>query len=67
MKKAGRPIVYDDTFYLMILQEFETLSLTELSKLHKVSRSTIVRWVRKGKEVYAKTEHGKQFAKADTN
>ena len=51
MKLKGRPQKYDNDFYLLIFKEFEEYSLTELSKIHNVSKSTIQRWVRRGKEI----------------
>lgn len=50
-KQAGRPEKFDSKFYLLILKEFETLSFTEIAKLHNVSRSTAIRWVKKGKVI----------------
>lgn len=56
MKKVGRPAKFQDEFYLMILKEFEIFSFNELAKLHNVSRATVTRWVRKGKEINEKQQ-----------
>lgn len=46
----GRP-KYDDAFYLMILKEHETFSLTELMKYHRASKSTVARWIAEGRRI----------------
>ena len=56
--KMGRPEKYDDNFYKMIVDNHDVkkISLTKLAKYHNVSTSTIIRWVRKGREINEQTQ-----------
>lgn len=51
-RKTGRPVVYDDNFYLRMYHEHEDYSISQMAELHKVSLSTIKNWIRKGKLLY---------------
>ena len=56
--KGGRPTKYTDSFYLGILEEYETNSYSMLQKKHKVSRGTILRWLTKGRELKNEKQQG---------
>lgn len=56
--KGGRPEKYTDSFYLGILEEYETNSYSMLQKKHKVSRGTILRWLTKGRELKNEKQQG---------
>lgn len=52
--KAGRPknsFKYDNKFYLMIVEEHNNFSISQMSKNHNVSTSTVVKWIAKGREI----------------
>lgn len=50
--KGGRPALHSDRrFYLSLVKQNEDLSYTDLAKLYNVSRSTIARWIARGKEL----------------
>ena len=51
-RKTGRPVVYDDNFYLRMYHEHEDYSISQMAELHTVSLSTIKNWIRKGKLLY---------------
>lgn len=51
---GGRPEKYDKDFYATILKEYETMSYSQLAKKHKISLSTALRWVKKGREMNGK-------------
>lgn len=49
--KVGRPrngFKYDNKFYLMIVEEHNNFSISQMSKNHNVSTSTVVKWISKG-------------------
>ena len=48
--KGGRPRLYDENFYKSIVDEYETNTISQLCKLHGVSRATICLWLKKGRE-----------------
>lgn len=52
--KSGRPknsFKYDDKFYLTIVEEHNNFSISQMSKNHNVSMSTVVKWIAKGREI----------------
>lgn len=50
--KAGRPpIQRPKEFYVNLLMQYETMTLSQMSKIYKVTRSTISRWLRQAREV----------------
>lgn len=52
--KVGRPknsFKYDKKFYLMIVDEHNNFSISQMSKNHNVSISTVVKWIAKGREI----------------
>ncbi len=50
-RQAGRPVIYNNDFYLQMYREHEDFSISQMAELHKVSLSTIKNWIRKGKEL----------------
>lgn len=50
--KGGRPAKHSDKeFYLKIVKENEELSYNDLAKFYNVSRSSIARWIARGREL----------------
>ena len=48
---GGRPEKYDKAFYLEVLRDYENHSYSQLAELRNVSVGTVVRWVKKGREL----------------
>ena len=51
--KGGRPLKYNNEFYKAIVLEYETNSIRQIAANHNVSKSTIVRWLKEGREIIA--------------
>lgn len=51
IKQIGRPDKYSDQHYLDVLEQNKDISYTELAEQYNVSRRTITRWIRRGKEL----------------
>lgn len=49
--KPGRPVKYNDNFYISIVNEFENFTIREIAKNHNVSRESVNRWLRKGRDL----------------
>lgn len=52
--KVGRPknsFKYDNKFYLMIVDEHNDFSISQMSKNHNVSTSTVIKWLAKGRGI----------------
>lgn len=50
-RMAGRPLKFNDDFYLQMFKEHENFSISQMAENHKVSLSTIKNWIRKGKVI----------------
>ncbi len=45
--KGGRPpVIRPDGFYEGLLREYETMTIKQMADSHKVTRTTISRWLR---------------------
>lgn len=49
--KGGRPPKYDDAFYKSIVQQYETNTIGQIAEHHKVTKTTISRWLKRGREM----------------
>lgn len=52
--KGGRPQKYDDTFYISIVQQYETNTIGQIAEHHNVTRTTISRWLKRGRDLLEK-------------
>lgn len=50
-KKMGRPIKYDNQFYLNIVEEHKDFSISKMAKNHKVCTSTVIKWIARGRVI----------------
>lgn len=49
--KTGRPIKYDNQFYLNIVEEHKDFSISQMAKNHKVCTSTVIKWIARGRVI----------------
>lgn len=49
--RGGRnPIEYSNAFFLALADEYKHMTQREIAEHHKVSTSTVTRWIRKGRD-----------------
>lgn len=59
--KGGRPpIQRPDGFYEALLREYETMTIQQMAEAHKVTRTTISRWLRVARSKQGGVAHGEQ-------